>query len=122
MAKLNPLDKYADVNRNTEWVELSWWMTSGDNKKRVSLHNKLYGYIARRKDKRYYYDGILMGWKEVDGRMKRVKLHDYIILGQAHIVIPKTLQLSTDTIFSKIEIDHRWHPYMPKNNLVVIYA
>ena len=121
LMSLNPLDKYSKVDPSGDWVELSWWMTKYDHKKRIYLHNKLFGRATKVNDKLYYYDGVLMGWKEVNNKFKRVKLHDYNTIGQAHIVVPKELQPILDTIFSSLEVDHRWHPYMPRKNLVVVY-
>jgi len=121
MSKLNPLDKYGDLDQSNEWIELSWWTTSPENNKRVRLHNKLFGFRIKVKNKTYEYDGILMGWKEVHGRKRKVKIYDYLRLGQAHIVVPKELQAELEKILFDLRIDHRWHPYMPKNNLVVTY-
>lgn len=121
MRSINPLSKLGILDPKEDWVELAWWMTQDDNNKRVYLHHKMYGRSFFLKGKEYYYDGILRGWKMVKGKMKRVKLHDFLILGQAHIVIPQELKSELGRILLDLEIDHRWHPYMPRKNLVIVH-
>ena len=116
------LDRYSSDLKDGDWVELSWWQTKHDTKKRARLHQKMYGHYVDTGNKRYYYNGVLMVWADVVGKKIRVKIHEFVVLNRGHIVVPRGTQQILDRIFSDLQIDHRWHPYLPKRNLVVVYG
>jgi len=83
-----------------------------DDKKKVALHRKLFGFRVRNHGKYYYYDGLLKGWK--NGRKVILIVFDKVANG--HYVFDEETTEKVSIILSKLRIDHRILPYQRKNN------
>lgn len=113
------MDKYrgSDLERDGQ-IEVSWWIGS-DDRRRVLLHQKMFGRKVVSRGRTHYYDGLFMVWREVSGVVRRLRAVDFTVLGRSHMIIPKDLQPRLERTFSEIEVDHRWHPYIPNKNVLV---
>lgn len=112
------MSRYQDIDSSKEYWQISWYIPTEQRSKRVRLHNKLFGHRERRKGGWKYCDGILVGWKS----NKRVKLIDYVVLGQTNLAIPvdiKDLADRIESVFLLLKIDHRSVPYIFKHNYLV---
>ena len=81
-------------------------------RKKTALHRKLFGFKVRVRDKNYYYDGLLKGWK--GGR--RVILVVFEKIANGHYVFDEETAEQVSNILGKLKIDHRLLPYDGKNN------
>lgn len=78
------------------------------------MHRRLFGFKVRSRNREYYYDGLLKGWK--DGR--RVILMVFDKIANAHYVFDEETADKVSDILTKLRIDHRILPYDRKNNFL----
>jgi len=85
-----------------------------DDKKKTTLHRKLFGFKVWSSGKEYYYDGLLKGWKD----KRRVIFLVFDKIANGHYVFDEETADKVSEILSKLKVDHRILPYQRKANYV----